>query len=159
MMIENILKNAINPNRKIAILGIGSELCGDDAAGMMLIHQLQKRICSDSVLLMPASTAPENFTGMIKEFEPDLLIVVDAVFAKRSVGEIFLVDLDEIQSIECSTHMMPLGFLLTYLQQETRSDYMMIGIQPKETEFATDPCSEIVDSVDRLANVIENCLK
>ena len=55
---------------KTVVLGAGSVLCGDDAAGMLVVELIQKAIGENTDCLLPlaGSTAPENFSGVIRDY-------------------------------------------------------------------------------------------
>jgi Ni,Fe-hydrogenase maturation factor len=42
--IEALIKEKITDRTRTVILGVGSELCADDAAGMLLIKKLKKKL-------------------------------------------------------------------------------------------------------------------
>jgi len=136
---------------KVAVLGAGSELCGDDAAGMLLIQCLLEAGVPPALLPLAGSTAPENFTGQIKAYGPDLLLLVDAAFVGGEIGDISLIAADQVKSVGFSTHLLPFSVLIDYLRQETGLETLILGIQPGQTEFATEPCGRICAAVEELA--------
>jgi len=145
------LRAELTGTEKLAILGIGSILCGDDAAGMLLVERLEQILPKDGrTLLMGGSTAPENFIGVIKNYAPDTLVVVDAAYIGGELGEIGFIDRANIEAAGFSTHMLPFPVLLDYLEKETHCNIIILGIQPGETEFATDPCETVLASVEEL---------
>lgn len=139
--------------RRLAVLGAGSVLCGDDAAGMLLAERLQAHPRHD-LLALAGSTAPENFTGQIKDFAPELLLIVDAAFIGREVGEIALIEADQVKGVSFSTHMLPFTVLIDYLRRETGIETLIVGIQPGPTEFATEPGPLIVAAAEQLADFL-----
>ena len=136
---------------KLAVLGAGSELCGDDAAGMLLVQRLQEAGPPPELLPLAGSTAPECFTGQIKAYQPDLVLLVDAAFVGHQVGDISLIEAADVRSISFSTHMLPFNVLIDYLRQEAGIETLILGIQPGETEFATAPCSRIQAAAEEIA--------
>ena len=64
MDVRDYLRKSIQPKQKIALLGVGSTLRSDDAAGMYFIELLKELLHQDRTLLISGSTAPENFTGV-----------------------------------------------------------------------------------------------
>ena len=141
--------------RKIAVLGAGSVLCGDDAAGMLVVELLQAGAGENEALLaLPGSTAPENFTGVLRDYQPDLLLLVDAAFMEGELGEIRFLDAADIKGINFSTHMLPLSVLVDYLRQETAAQVAVIGIQPGAMDFDSEPSEEIRRSCQELAAAI-----
>jgi hydrogenase 3 maturation protease len=151
MDIRDCLKNNIQPGQKCALLGIGSALRSDDAAGMRFIELLRDRIHQDNVLLIAGSTAPENFTGVIKNFAPDKLFIVDAAHMGLLPGEVKVVPACDIGGVSFSTHMLPLSVILKYLESETGCDVLFIGIQPKCTDQGLCMCDEVKKGTEHLA--------
>ncbi|MEG1547694.1 MAG: hydrogenase 3 maturation endopeptidase HyCI [Clostridia bacterium] len=148
--ILDYLKLHISPNQKTAIMGVGSELRCDDGAGMLLIDMLRESCNDPSVLLIAASSAPENFCGVIRRFAPDVLFVVDAAYMGMPVGALAPVAIDNIGGVSFSTHMLPLSFLLSYLAAETGCEVLPIGIQPQSTQQGIGICDEVISGVKTL---------
>ncbi len=119
---------------------------------MRLIEILQERVQSDDVLLIAGSTAPENFTGVIKDFKPDLLIITDAARIGLSPGEAAVIPLSEITGASFSTHMLPLSVMLNYLEAEISCETVFIGIQPRSTDQGMEICDEVCRCVQKLAD-------
>jgi hydrogenase 3 maturation protease len=151
MEIRDFLKKNISKGRKYAILGIGSELRSDDAAGMFLIGFLKDAIKCDNVLLIAGSTAPENFTGVIKKCKPDILFIIDAAHMGLSPGEVKIIPESDIGGVSFSTHMLPLPVMLGYLVSEIGCGIIFIGIQPGNTDQGSDICKEVKRGTMRLA--------
>jgi hydrogenase 3 maturation protease len=150
--IESFLKDKITREARIVILGAGSELRADDAAGMLLIKKLERALGSkERVLLIAGSTAPENFTGLIKAFCPDIIFFVDAAHLGKQPGSVCSVPGDLIGGVSFSTHMLPFSVMLSYLQKTVNCEVDFIGIQPKSTEFGEMMCAEVEQAVDALA--------
>ena len=61
---------------RVVVIGVGNPLRGDDAVGMAVIDHLERRALKN-VLLLRAESAPENFTGPIREYEPTHVLMVD----------------------------------------------------------------------------------
>ena len=150
MELRDCLKANIQPGQKIAVLGIGSTLRADDAAGMYFIELLGKRVRKENVLLIAGSTAPENFTGVIKDFAPGKLFIVDAAYVGGLPGEAKVVPAAEISGVSFSTHMLPLPVMLKYLESEVCCDVIFIGIQPKVTEQGFFISDEVKKGTERL---------
>ena len=100
-------------------MGVGSVLRSDDGAGMYIIELLETDIQQEDVLFIAGSTAPENFTGVIKDFAPDRLFIIDAAYMGLPVGEAGVIETVDIAGMSFSTHMLPLSVMLDYLALET----------------------------------------
>jgi len=144
--------------QKTAIMGVGSVLRSDDAAGMYFIERLMSYKKRDDLLLIEGSTAPENFTGVIKNFEPDRLFIIDAAYMGLPVGEIRVLETASIGGMSFSTHMLPLPVMLNYLELETSCEVICIGIQPGSTEQGFTMCEEVRAGAEHLAEMFYEAL-
>ncbi len=63
---------------RACLVGIGSDLRGDDSAGLMVVRQLLKHPHTENLLIIEGGPAPENVTGQIRAFHPELVILIDA---------------------------------------------------------------------------------
>lgn len=121
--LRSLLKNAV----RIAIIGIGSELRGDDAVGLLVVDYLRRNFRkvgrgvsaepSDVpiIKLFNGGTAPENLTGEIRRFKPGHLIMIDAVDMGKKPGTIALVDLKKTENTVFLTHKLPVKLMLDYM--------------------------------------------
>jgi hydrogenase 3 maturation protease len=131
------------------VLAVGSPLRGDDAAGLLTAKQLKlfARRSRGRVRIFVGETAPENLTGEIKRYKPDHLVVIDAMDKKSPPGALYVLDLHETELASlgpASTHNLPLGVLLKYLQASLACRITVMGIQPQSIEFNA-PVSKIVE--------------
>ena len=112
------------------ILCIGNRDGGDDAIGPYIADHLPS---TKTRKVIDAGTVPENFTGVIKQFAPKQLIIIDAVDMGLQPGDIRIVPKNCIGTMHISTHGIPLSVIIKYLQQDIPS-ILLIGIQPKEMQ-------------------------
>jgi len=151
------LKNA----RKIAILGAGSFMKADDAAGVMVTERLKESFneaSSSSVRIYTGESAPENFTGEIKKFKPDHLILLDAADIKEEPGSIAFIQLEVIGGMTFSTHMLPVKIMLDYLVKETGCDITVIGIQPEDVTYNGKVTPNVIETVKYISEVLNNII-
>jgi len=145
------------------LLGIGNPLRSDDAAGVLVARGLaQNRLTPDldSVLIIDAGHAPENHTGALRRFRPDLVTLIDAAEMGLPPGEIRWVGMDEIDGMSASTHTLPLSMLAKYLTLEHGCDVNLLGIQPRSTEIgelvSADVLQAVNDIVEELAGLLSS---
>ena len=155
-----LLHNKLSGAKKVLVLGVGSELRGDDAAGMLAVESLKKSHSSIKVplKLISASTAPENFTGEIKRFAPTHIIIIDTADFGKKPGEISFATMQEISGMSFSTHQLPLRIMFDYLQRSLDCEVMVIGIQPQTLEFGKPPSKAIKQAVKSLVAAIKEAL-
>ncbi len=137
-----------SPAARVALVGIGQELRGDDAAGMIIARALSRvdgngegsRIPADDHERLPlrvieGGAAPENCTGILRRFQPDLVIFVDAAQMDQEPGTVRWLECKEIAGFSASTHTLPLDMLAHYLEAELGCQVALLGIQPAGTSF------------------------
>lgn len=141
--LTKLLHNA----QKIALLGVGSKLRGDDAAGILVAEYLAKaaftRKGKVSFKVFIGDTAPENLTGEIKKFKPSHLIVVDAAAVSKKSGQIKLIKPEQAGGVTFCTHQLPLKIMIDYLRQAIGCKVIIIGISPGRLDFLSE-CSSVV---------------
>jgi len=146
------LKSTLRGMQRVAVLGIGSALSGDDSAGMMAVTCLeQMTLYPERLLVCKGSTAPENFAGPIINFAPEHILVLDAAYMGKELGEIDILSPEQLSNGELSTHMLPLPLLLSYLEKECGCGYTILGIQAGCTDFGTEPAGAVVLASHELA--------
>lgn len=125
---------------RVAVVGVGHELNGDDAVGLAVVQGLQAALrlslyATPHVLIIDAGPAPENFAGCLRGFQPDYVLLIDAVQMCQQAGAMLWCSSDAITGFSASTHTLPLSLLAGYLQREIGCEVVLIGIQPACTDF------------------------
>lgn len=151
MEIKEYLSQNIKHGKKYAIMGIGSVLRSDDGAGMYFIELCEQKLKRDDLLLIGGSTAPENFTGVIKDFRPEKLFIIDAAHMGMMPGEYKILNESDIGGLPFTTHMLPLSVIVKYLEAEANCQAVFIGIQPLSTDLGFEMCNKVADGTKKLA--------
>ena len=135
---------------RVAVVGVGQTLRGDDGAGALVAWQLARR-CDDALLLVvEAEHAPENCLGLIGRFQPDVVLFVDAARGGGAPGDIVWLKAEEADGVGGSTHTLPLAMLGEYLATTTGAAVYVLGITPGEMAFGaglSDPVACAVSQV------------
>ena len=134
-------------------MGIGSDLRGDDSAGLMVARALldDERVASAShLLVVEGGPAPENHTGKIRAFQPELVLFIDAAQMDESPGTLQWIPLDSIDGMSASSHSLPLSMLARYLTLEIGCEVAVLGIQPQQNEIGTELSSPVHAAVDEI---------
>lgn len=138
---------------KIAILGIGHELRGDDAAGVAAARRLRS---SQNVLVIDAGCSPENVTGSVRRFGPALVLLLDAVQMSAEPGAVNWICFDQITGLSASTHTLPVDMLARFLALDIGCDVALIGIQPATTELGAALSPPVKHAVTNLARQLNH---
>jgi len=154
----NILEKQLKNCRKLAILGIGNTIRGDDGLGVFIIKSIVKHYTNkypqqnlninrevnkifDKVILINCGTVPENFTDILKEEKPDKIVIIDAAVMGEKPGTIKLIDVENIHSVGFSTHSLPLNVMVKYLMRYIDSEIFIVGMEPKNLDFGVEELS------------------
>jgi len=120
----------------VALVGIGNELNGDDAAGVAAARRLRPLFAgSPSVLVLDGGQVVENVTGSLRRFRPDWVILIDAAWFDGRPGEIRGLDWHEADGFSASTHTLPLSVTAAYLESELDCRVLLLGVQAESVIF------------------------
>jgi hydrogenase 3 maturation protease len=160
---EATLKQKLENTRRVAVLGIGSELRGDDAAGILTAKQIEKIIegknIRPEVQVFIGETAPENLTGEIKKFQPTHLVIIDSADLDSEPGDIRVLNPDEIGGASFCTHSLPIKVMTDYLLLSFDCQVITIGIQPKTLAVGARPSKQVIQAAKQLSATIAKLLK
>jgi hydrogenase 3 maturation protease len=148
---------------RVAIVGVGNELSGDDAAGILVTRELslilnaQKTKSSSrhlEFLLIDAGLAPEAFTGPLRRFQPDLVVIIDAAELGEAPGSIGWWEWTMVEGMSGSTHSLPPSVFAEFLIREFGCQVVVVGIQPSQIEFDQDVSTEVIKAVNQVVGTI-----
>lgn len=155
MDVSEFLRDWLEGAERLAVVGVGSTLRGDDAAGMRVVERLAEEYPANPRLLFcPGETAPENFSGKIRAFNPTHLLLIDAADVGIAPGEIVEIPPDKVGGPGFLSHMLPLKVLISYLAGDSGMKAALIGIQYQSLEFDGPLTPEIASAVDRFCDAL-----
>ena len=128
---------------KAVFVGIGSELRGDDAVGVVVIKRLAeiaKTTDCSRFLFINGGSAPENILGEIRVFQPEIIVFIDAAVLGGAPGTVRVIDAsrEKISGISFCTHSLPLTIIADYIRQAIPCEIFVIGIEPGDMNFRPD---------------------
>jgi hydrogenase 3 maturation protease len=136
--IYDFLSDRLQGAERLAILGVGSVLRADDAAGTLIAEKMAEFCPAEEYTNLrgyAGETAPENFSGKILSFCPTHLLIVDAADLGLSPGEFAAIDPDEVGGPTFCSHMLPLKIMIDYLVRETGTQVTLLGMQYQDISF------------------------
>jgi hydrogenase 3 maturation protease len=104
-------------------------------------------------MAIDTGTAPESYTSVIRQRQPDLLILVDAADMGLPPGVLRIIPSEKISILSFSTHHMPLSMFVSYVK-EFCGKILLVGLQPEGTEMGTGISKVVRKSVKELAEAI-----
>jgi hydrogenase 3 maturation protease len=140
---------------------VGSDLRGDDVAGVLVARRLAScaaRTGSDRVAAYAGGAAPENFTGEIVRFRPDLVVLVDAAHLGLEPGAVEVIDAERVGGLSFSTHMLPVPIFLDYLHKTIGCRSLVIGIDIVQKDVLAPVSRPVGAAVRRLVAAFRRAL-
>ncbi len=144
--------------RRVAIVGIGSTIRRDDAAGLRVVELLESRELKE-VLLLRTETVPESYTGVIRDFAPTRVILIDAAAFGGYPGDARTILPDRISNATVSTHSLPLNVFIGYVSKTICPNVVLIGIQGADNGMGEGLTPEVEEGAKRIATLLEELLE
>jgi hydrogenase 3 maturation protease len=144
---------------RTVVCGIGNRMRGDDAAGPMVIDELNKTLDDNNILLLDCEHFPESFIKRILDFRPEKIILVDTADFGEKPGTFRKIDIDSVKKQSLSTHRLPLTLLVNYLKSRIDFKLIFLGIQPKQRGFSNPVSGECKRAVKKLSKEIAETVR
>jgi hydrogenase 3 maturation protease len=150
--------------QRVAVLGIGNELNGDDGVGVLAARQLMALLVTAPELqsrtaVYEACSAPESFSGPLRRFAPDVVILIDAAYLQKAPGEVEWIDWQNTEGFTASTHGLPPTLFAQFLMRELGCRVRLVGIQPVHLDFDRPMSPEATAAADIVARQIFEALE
>jgi hydrogenase maturation protease HycI len=160
-----------DPTPRLSLLGVGNEFNGDDAVGVLLARAIALRLSAPpagaispfafrpaTLLVIDAGLAPENFTGQLRRYAPDLVILADAAHMGASPGAVRWLDWRATDGLSTSTHTLPPYLLAEYLTAELGCEVALLGIQPADNTPGAPLSSAVSAALQTLVHELSSLL-
>ncbi len=157
---EKLLK-VISMNKKICLMGIGNFDRADDYSGIAIIENLERKKFTENIKIINAGPVPEAFTGVIKDFKPDILVIVDAAKMDEKPGTIRVFtekDIDDAYMV--TPHQVSMTMYMKYLKHYLKDlSGIFIGIEPLSLEYMEEMSAEVKGSVEYVSEYLIDLLQ
>lgn len=134
------------------VLGVGSELRGDDAAGILIARCLVNK--HPRIIALEGHTAPESFAGKIIKLKPSHVLVADAAEMGLDPGAWEIPRRAELDKTMTSTHLIPLTALAKHLEEGCGCKVAFVGIQTGRCGVAIGVSAPVLRAIDEISNKI-----
>ncbi len=114
------------------IIGIGNELRGDDAAGIVLVEKLQE---GGYPTALNVYGNPENYLRKISEMSGKSRLWIDIINWGGKPGEFRIIESGEINHFAVSTHNFSPVVLFSFLKEFRDIPDYFLGIQPESMQL------------------------
>jgi len=127
-----------------------------------MARELLHRECAtdvDHILILEGGPSPENLSGQLCKFAPDLLLFIDAANMGEKPGTVQWISEDCIDGMSASTHSLPLSMLARYLTLELHCHVLFLGIQPRSNEISEFVSAEVQQAVHEVVQELDEALR
>lgn len=143
--------------KRVALLGVGETLRGDDGVGVKIIELLVKSALED-ILILNTGSVPEAFTGKLVEHNSTHVLLLDAANFQGEPGDVKLIDSTRIGGQVISTHNLPLTLFISYIEKVLGAKVRLLGVQPKYIGFKTELSQEVAEAAQEVAALLTKIL-
>lgn len=159
---ENLasLTEELKKVKKLAVLGVGSELMQDDRAGIDVTLYLEKKYSHNhpNVRIFTGYTTPENFTKAITDFNPEHIIIVDAADLKLTAGDFTDLPIERITDFSLGTHKLSLVMMIKFLKETINPNFSVLAIQYKSIDFGEKMTKEVKAGVKNISAFLSDII-
>jgi hydrogenase 3 maturation protease len=152
---QEAISRELENSERLFVMGVGNRRRGDDAAGGLCLRLLRKRMLgrksTKELRALDAGEIPESATGLVREFRPTHVLIVDAALGGHQPGTIFIIDKEKISHEDISTHRIPLDHLVRYLVETIGCRVILVGIEPQEVAWGKPVSAPVREAATRLA--------
>ncbi|MCL6471807.1 MAG: HyaD/HybD family hydrogenase maturation endopeptidase [Firmicutes bacterium] len=148
---------ADNGRNEVLVLGVGNILLKDEGIGVHVVKAMQDVQLPDSVTLFDGGAGGIDLLEQIER--ADRLIIIDAIDAGDEPGTVFRFKPDEVKALldehKTSLHQVDLYDTLKLAKFiGCYPETVIIGIQPKEIAWGTEPTPDISAQIPRVIDLV-----
>jgi hydrogenase maturation protease len=133
---------------KLAIVGLGYEMRGDNAAGVVIAYALRPLAAQcQNVVVIAAGAAPDHHTRLLRHADPGLIVLVEAVQLDKPPGTVAWIPWDATANLMTATDTL---MLFDRLGSQLQCEIALIGIQPADTAVGTALSPEVRQAIDQV---------
>lgn len=129
------------------LVGVGSDLRGDDAFGPLLA----RRLAEEGYPALDGGTSPESLTGPILRSGAEVLVLADVGNLGAPPGTLRLLPAAAVPPGGSSTHDPGLGLLVAYLGAQRPLAAHVLAVEPARLGLGAPVSREVTDAVERAA--------
>jgi hydrogenase 3 maturation protease len=138
--------------KPFVLVGVGNALRRDDGVGPFLA----RKFSDPAWYCLDAGTAPENYSSLMMQKSPELVILADAAQMGLAPGSVRRIPTDRLDACGMGTHAMPLSFLVRFLERNKTVRVLVIGIQPAEIVDGEGLSPVVEKAADEICSILRN---
>ncbi len=145
---------------KIAVVGIGNILLGDEGVGVRIVEELKKRDLPENVEVHDGATSGIALLNFL--VDKDKVIIVDAVKGGEEPGTVYQFSINEALQKSEMMSLHDIDFVTAYQTSkdilELTDDITVIGIEPKVIDNGLELSEEIKYAIPQVIELVHQNL-
>lgn len=145
---------------KIAVIGIGNILLGDEGVGVRIVEELRKRDLPENVEVHDGATSGIALLNFLED--KDKAIIVDAVKGGGEPGTVYQFSISEALQKSELVSLHDIDFVTAYQTSKDilglTDDITVIGIEPKVIDDGLELSQEIKDAIPQAIELVHQNL-
>jgi len=136
-LLKTQIKTEVQNRPRLLILGIGENRMGDDGIGQYISFYLGLECHYQNVRIINGGIVPEERLKEINDFQPEFMLVIDAISMDETPGTVKLLDEKKMLNyLPISSHSMPLPVFIDKIKQANPTIAIkLLGICPFSLQF------------------------
>jgi hydrogenase 3 maturation protease len=139
-------------NKKVVVMGVGQPLRGDDALGVKFAERLGN---CENIKSIVCEELPENFTGTVREENPDVVLFVDAIDFGANPGDLAIFESHMLTEDRFSSHRPSLKLVMDFIKHDINAEVRLLGIQPQSLQYSASLSCEIDDTLNHIVKLFK----
>lgn len=136
---------------KVAILGIGNSMRGDDCCGAELAKRINGKVAAE---VFECGATPENFVDPLINSRPDAILVIDSYDLQKSPGTIKLFQSSSLNNLDFSTDTHSSQIFVDFLYRKSQANVAFLVIQPSRNKLNLEMSKEVQEAVSKLEEIV-----
>ncbi len=141
---------------KTLLITMGNSLRSDDGVGSYIAERLQGL---DGILVEDAGNRPERSIDWVEEYQPELVIFIDAADFGGIPGELKLIDASALAKRSLSSHRLPMEPLIAWIEQESAAKCGCLGIQAASLDLGEQISPAVIDTAKQIISWLQQQIK
>ncbi len=132
---------------KTLLITMGNSLRSDDGVGPYIAERLEGL---SGIQIEDAGNRPERSIDWVEEYQPELVVFLDAADFGGIPGELRRIDARALAKRSLSSHRLPMEPLIAWIEQESGAKCNCLGIQASSLDLGEQIAQPVIDTAEQI---------
>ncbi len=138
------------------LITMGNSLRSDDGVGSYIAERLQGL---SGIQIEDAGNRPERSIDWVDEYQPELVVFIDAADFGGIPGELRRIDARALAKRSLSSHRLPMEPLIAWIEQESGENCGCLGIQAALLDLGEQISPAVIDTAEQIISWLQQQIK